>query len=777
MFDATRQSAEPKEPHRNRNRGTAASRGPRRAVKPLLEGLEEFILLNASLAPIPAVTVPQYLGYQVPLDGAASGVNQTYTVTSSNPDIPATVAQGKFLTINVAHASSGANDPAFSGALTFQLFDDLTPLTTSRIESLVNQGFYKGKVFHRVANNFPGVNDFIVQGGSVNGNGTGSVNQPGFPFVDEFVQQLAFTGTNQLAMANAGPDTNDSQFFVTTGSPQFLNFKHTIFGQLVSGQQILTDLTKVATNQTTPVSPITITSATLSSANPDGVIHVNATNAQPGETSTVTVTAHDPTTQTTATQTFQVTVTAPTQNNRAYLAPVPAITVGAGQPAVFGLQGFGPEPTDTLTYTVQGGVTTNPATGAQSFTPIQNATASVDQTTGIVTVVPNPGFTGVIPVLVGVRDQVNRAGTGAPLDSVANFDYHIVNLTVASGARVTLPPIAVGQTVGAVVGQPTPIQLVGNSANPGTNQTLTYSLVSPPTHGTLGNFNPQTGALTYTPAPGFAGTDKFQFVVRTAGGTSSLQSNVATETVNVSAVSTGAVRIIGPALVVTPLPRTDGGTNTINVKQVNGQIQVVVNGQLDSNMPTASTLTDLIVYGSKANDQITIDPSVTLPTELNGGRGGTNILNAGGGPTIEQGWFGRNTLVGGSNTNILIGRAGHVKFVKGTGVDSLIFAGNPAPLPDNNDFLNRFFHPHIPKRRYQGHAPRGTFFKFVGNKLVPIPAPRAVNTGAAVSQNVPPPSTTATGSSRRKTTAKTPVSGTRVVSTHSRFLSRKSGKA
>ena len=73
------------------------------------------------------------------------------------------------------------------------------------------------------------------------------MGQPGFPFADEFNQQLAFTGTGQLAMANAGDDTNQSQFFVTTGSPRSLDFQHTIFGQLVSGQDIIAQMTRVAT--------------------------------------------------------------------------------------------------------------------------------------------------------------------------------------------------------------------------------------------------------------------------------------------------------------------------------------------------------------------------------------------------------------------------------------------------------------------------------------------------------------------------------------------------
>ena len=289
-----------------------AGRAQRRARRPRVESLEGRALL-ASLAPIANVTAPASLGYQVPLNGGATGA-QTFSVTSDNPSIQASVAQGEFLTVGVSHASSGANDPAFTGSLTFQLFDDLTPTTTSRIEQLVNQGFYTSpttgttnqpvlpsKNFHRVAFGFPDANTFIVQGGSQTGTGSGAFVAPGFPFSDEFLRQLAFTGTGQLAMANSGDDTNDTQFFITTGSPRSLDFNHTIYGQLVAGQNTLQQMTQVAKVADTasggavtkPASPILFTSTTLSTTNPDGVVHLDLTKATAGQTANVTVTAKD----------------------------------------------------------------------------------------------------------------------------------------------------------------------------------------------------------------------------------------------------------------------------------------------------------------------------------------------------------------------------------------------------------------------------------------------------------------------------------------------------
>ena len=698
----------------------------RRGLRPGLLGLEGRQLLATLISPPAVVSSPQHIGLQVPLNGG-TGDNQTYTVSSDNPSVGAAIAQGQFLTINVTHASSGPSDPAFSGSMTFQLFDDLTPLTTSKIEALVTSGFYNGKNFHRIANNFPGPNDYIVQGGSVNGNGTGDPPGPGFPFQDEFVQQLAFTGTGQLAMANAGPDTNGSQFFITTGSPRFLDYKHTIFGQLVSGQDVLNEMTKVTTNSTTPVTPILISTATLSPVNPNGVIHVDTTQAVAGQTANLTVTATDPTNNTTTSSVIKVNVTADdsTYNARAVLLPMSTTqTVGLNQADVFKLYAFDAEPTDVLTYTVQGGTTTNPSTGATTFVPVDStkATATVDQTTGIVTVTPVAGFTGTISLLVGVRDQVNRAGTGTnapPIDTPSNFDTNKITLTVTSGGQVNLTPIAVAQTANVVINSPSTVQLVGNTANPGSSQTLTYNLLSPPQHGTITNFNAQNGTFTYTPGADFIGTDRVSFNVNDVGDpTPNLTSPTAVETISVTGGDTASIRVISNVLVVTPPPRTDRGTNTIVISQVNGNVQVRVNNIIDVNSPAASSLDRVVVYGSKANDVISVDPSVSLPVTLDGGHGGKNALQAGTGAARLHGWFGQNTLTGGPTDDALIGRAGHVKFRKSGGLD-LLFAAKTR----HNAYPNQLFKS---SRRANNLPPDGTFYRFVGNHLVRVapPAPQ-----------------------------------------------------
>lgn len=727
-----------------------ASRG---RWKPAVEAMESRHLLAASINTLAAVSSPANLGVQVPIDGSAAVSAQTFTVTSSNPDVVATVARGRFLTVGVTHDSSGGTDRGFAGTVMFQLFDDLTPITASMIENLVNTGFYTSpttngalprKNFHRIINNFPGVNDFAIQGGSANGDGTG--NPPGqFPFTDEFVQQLAFTGQGQLAMANTGrPDTNSSQFFVTTGTPRFADFRYTLFGQVVGGADTLANMANVAkqaqstTNSevSRPITPILFTSATLSDTSPNGVIHVDTTRATAGQTATLTVTATNPATGTSTTRTIPVTVT----DNATTTEPVVlgALTtfpggtvqnVGAGQTAVFRLPVVNANPGITPTFIVRGGTTTNTA-GASVFTPVDatRATATVDSN-GIVTVTPVNGFTGTIPLLVGVS-STPTAPNAAP--SPANFYTHSVQVAV-SGSAVTLPPIAIQGRTTVVANTATTAQLAANSANPATNPALTYSIVSGPSNGTVTNLNSSTGALTYTPAPGFTGTDALTF--RVANAASPGLASTAVQTFVVNGGNTNAVRLIGNVLVVTPLPRTDKGTNTITVSQANGRVQVTVNGMIDQNAPNVANVDRIVVYGSKANDVIRVDPAVTIPATLDGGHGGTNTLRAGGGETRLHGWFGRNDLTGGAANDALIGRAGHVRFHRSGGNDILFQStANPA-------------HPRLP------HT--GTFSKFVGNRLVTTrnPYPRGTVTLSG-------PNTGSGGRTGRGTTGGTTSGGT-----------------
>jgi cyclophilin family peptidyl-prolyl cis-trans isomerase len=625
--------------------GFAARVGRRWTRNPLVESLEERQLLTSSLAPIQNQTVPAQQGLPIPLNGSGTTDNQSFTVTSSNPDIPASIVNGPIWTVNVQYTNTTDPTKSFSGPLVFQLFDgsgnnltNLTPNTVSHIEQFTNDGYYTntGKFITRVATGFPGATNYVVQGGAPNSNGTGNSGQPNTPFSNENVQQLAFTGpaagvpaAGQLAMANAGgTNSNDTQFFITTGSPNSeLGYNYTIFGQMLpnptsssvpSDFTTLTKLTQIPVttnpnlgneNSLPTIAPI-FSSVTITpvptppgqAVYPSGTLLLDTTQAKAGETATITVTAHDPTDGSTATQSFTVTM------------------------------------------------------GSYS----------------------------------------------GPTDPAINFK-----------------PFANPVTTTAAQGQTTSITLSGKSGYPDTSKpgSLTYSLLSQPAHGTVTAFNPTTGTLSYTPNPGFLGTDTFQYQVTASGPQSTPAttiSNPGTVTITVSPsppVRTGAVRVVGTVLIVTPLPKSNlHATNIIDVVQTTSTssssqvIQVFVNDQLDATQPTVGSIDSIIIFGSKANDRITIDPSVTIPALIDGGHGGRNVLKGGATETREHGWFGFNTLIGGTGPNQLIGRAGHVRFKPSTATD-LIFAGQPRPRT----------------ALLKPTPPGGTFYVYKKGRLIPVP--------------------------------------------------------
>ena len=135
------------------------------------------------------------------------------------------------------------------GAITIELFDDDAPKTVGNFVDLGRKGFYDGVAFHRV------IPDFMIQGGDPTGTGSGG---PGYTFEDEFNDHPVERGA--LAMANAGPNTNGSQFFIVTAEAcPWLDGKHTVFGRVASGMDVVDKISGVATDsRDKPVEPVTI---------------------------------------------------------------------------------------------------------------------------------------------------------------------------------------------------------------------------------------------------------------------------------------------------------------------------------------------------------------------------------------------------------------------------------------------------------------------------------------------------------------------------------------
>jgi peptidyl-prolyl cis-trans isomerase-like 1 len=127
------------------------------------------------------------------------------------------------------------------GTIEIELFADKTPKTVENFVGLANNGFYDGIIFHRV------IADFMIQGGDPTGTGRGGESLWGKSFEDEFVSELRHDTPGILSMANSGPNTNGSQFFITLVQTPWLDGKHSIFGKVINGMNVVNDIGKTKT--------------------------------------------------------------------------------------------------------------------------------------------------------------------------------------------------------------------------------------------------------------------------------------------------------------------------------------------------------------------------------------------------------------------------------------------------------------------------------------------------------------------------------------------------
>jgi peptidyl-prolyl cis-trans isomerase B (cyclophilin B) len=171
-------------------------------------------------AAVPTLSAPTAIAEPPETAAAGSAAPKQWSQPPAMSIDPSTVYLATFKTVK--------------GDIRVQLFADLTPITVNNFIFLARQGYYDGTTFHRV------LQDFMAQGGDPTGSGSGG---PGYQFGDEIVANLQFDGEGYLAMANSGPGTNGSQFFITTAATPWLNGKHTIFGKVVSGMEVVRVLT------------------------------------------------------------------------------------------------------------------------------------------------------------------------------------------------------------------------------------------------------------------------------------------------------------------------------------------------------------------------------------------------------------------------------------------------------------------------------------------------------------------------------------------------------
>jgi cyclophilin family peptidyl-prolyl cis-trans isomerase len=144
------------------------------------------------------------------------------------------------------------------GTITLRLYPKLAPKTVANFKGLAAKGYYDGITFHRV------IEGFMIQGGDPTGTGFQGESLWGGKFEDEFAPSLRFDRAGLLAMANAGPNTNGSQFFITQAPTPHLNDKHTIFGEVMEGMDVVNAIAAVRTDERSkPVKPVVIESLTI----------------------------------------------------------------------------------------------------------------------------------------------------------------------------------------------------------------------------------------------------------------------------------------------------------------------------------------------------------------------------------------------------------------------------------------------------------------------------------------------------------------------------------
>ena len=351
-----------------------------------------------TLLTIPNQTLLAGAPLEIPINATSpSGFSLSYSVSSTNAAISADLQTGnKDLVLNITHtASIQPGDKSFSGTIVIELFPNAAPNTVAQIEALAAAGAYNGKSFYRIV---PG---FVAQAGLDQSASTVKTLDdefnPALPLANPS-QPLRYSSAGVVGLARmTADDTGSSEFFITTtNTSSFLDYEYTIFGQVVSGSNILADIAAVPNNaadNNLPYSPVTITSATITTDANDFALGLSA----PLNTTTsgsVTVTANDGHGGTTS-QTFQVSVQPDTNDPPPVFQAITPPTISVNTGTSFTLPAFDLEG-DALTFS------------NQSTTTIPGLTVNVNSSSGLVTLTPSSGLqAGVEPLFFGVASAVN----------------------------------------------------------------------------------------------------------------------------------------------------------------------------------------------------------------------------------------------------------------------------------------------------------------------------------------------------------------------------------
>ena len=205
----------------------------------IIEPLEERVVLN--VAPVfvdlpDEITVIAGESFHLALNGYDADGDDLVFSTSSN--LTEVLTGNNSVRLRIVQRDNSGNIIQDFGTITFELFEGDAPLTTARIKEIIESGFYENKLFHRI------IDGFMIQGGSSDGYGTQGT---GVTFADEFSELLRHNRNGMVSMANRGPDTNDSQFFITDNDSSGLDDLHSVFGFLTDGYDVLAKVSAVQT--------------------------------------------------------------------------------------------------------------------------------------------------------------------------------------------------------------------------------------------------------------------------------------------------------------------------------------------------------------------------------------------------------------------------------------------------------------------------------------------------------------------------------------------------
>jgi peptidyl-prolyl cis-trans isomerase A (cyclophilin A) len=363
--------------------------------------------------PIPGASIPAGKTLILPVTATSpNGRPLTFTATSSVAGITIEIhTNNPFWKMSVVQAAAGNPPGSFQtpyrggvatvtnvGDMTFMLFRDLAPRTVDVIQGLTASGMYTSNtIFHRV------IAGFMDQGGDPQTNGMGG---PIFRFDDEFHPRAIFSGIGQLAMANNGKDTDGSQFFVTVAPFRSGDFGYTIFGQLLRGFNVLSNINNTATGANDrPLADVIITRASIVPDNFDTVLTLAGTNSV-GVVGTISVIADDGAGGR-ATNTFTATTVTDTQNDPPFLYPNTVTNLVAPKNA-------------QLTNIIS-------ALDLESNTPVWNvqfsdqtsflnaSNSTFNQTNGQLIIIPNTNYVGPVSLTAKV----------APNSSFTTYDQQI----------------------------------------------------------------------------------------------------------------------------------------------------------------------------------------------------------------------------------------------------------------------------------------------------------------------------------------------------------------